>query len=235
MMGGLFCSLLWDDNPSFEEKYPPGTWVEDINPSTKMLLAGTVMDIPFSVDVSDGSDAVMDCPYTVLFDNGTLASIPLSEMADIIPKPLVDVHTTDSQDSLLPPFLCLNSKITYEHDGQYHKGYLGKQDGVYCFVFKSHVNKRKEDWGVDLPNLLIAWVNMCVEGTLVPGHVSHTFLRSVDSSMPTTFDPVASFVSAVNLHKDCPPTLLTGGMVGKLLQRKTRYQKFGQILQNYSR
>ncbi len=206
--GGLFCSLLWDDNPSFEEKYPPGTWVERIDPSTKMLLAGTVMDIPFSVNVSDGSDAIMDCPYTVLFDKRTLASISLSEMADIIPKPPVDIHTTDFQDSLLPPFLCLNSKITYEHDGQYHNRYLGKQDGVYQFVFKSHVNKRKEDWWVDLPNLLITWVDMYVEGALVPGHVSHTFLHSVDSPTPTTFDPVASFVSAVNLHKDCPPTLL---------------------------
>jgi hypothetical protein len=45
----------------------------------------------------------------------------------------------------LPPFLQLNSKITYEHDRQYHKGYLGQHDGVYCFLFKSHVNKRKED------------------------------------------------------------------------------------------
>jgi hypothetical protein len=26
--------------------------------------------------------------------------------------------------------------------------------------------------------------------------------------MPTTFDPVASVVSAVNFHKDCPPSLL---------------------------
>jgi hypothetical protein len=93
------------------------------------------MDIPFSIDVSDDSKAFMDRPYTVLFDNGTSASIPLSEMAAIIPKPPVDIHVTDSQDSLLPPFLCLNSKITYKHDGQNHKGYLGKQNGVYRFIF----------------------------------------------------------------------------------------------------
>jgi hypothetical protein len=37
--GGLFCSLDRDDNPSFEEKYPPGTRVERIDPSTNMLLA----------------------------------------------------------------------------------------------------------------------------------------------------------------------------------------------------
>ncbi len=31
------------------------------------------------------------------------------------------------------------------------------------FIFKSHINKRKEDWGVSLPNLPTTWVAMCVE------------------------------------------------------------------------
>jgi len=56
------------------------------------------------------------------------------------------------------------------------------------------VNKRKGDWGVDLPNLPVTWVDLCVEGVSVPGHISHTFLCSLKSPMPTTFDPVASFV-----------------------------------------
>ena len=62
--------------------------------------------------------------------------------------------------------------------------------------------------GVDLPNLPTTWVNLCVEGILVPGHVSHSFLRPSTSPHHSTFDPVASFVSAVNLHRECPPTLL---------------------------
>jgi len=170
-----------------------------------MLLAGTVMDIPFSTAVTNDVSTVS---YTILFDNGTSALIPLSEMAALIPAPPVDVAPFHSQDSLLPPFLRLNSKITYEHEGQYHKGYLGKRDGVFRFIFKSHVNRRKEDWGIDLPNLPITWVDMCIEGILIPGHVSHTFLRSPASPTDSTFDSVASFISAVNLHKECPPTLL---------------------------
>ena len=198
--GGLFCSLLRDDNPAVEELYPPGTRVERIDPASHMLLAGTVMDIPFP----DGGAP----SYTILFDNGTTTSIPLDDMASVIPKPPVDVDCSDSQDSLLPPFLRLNSKITYEHDGQYHKGYLSKTDGVYRFSFKSHANKRKEEWGVNLPNLPTTWVDLCVEGILIPGHVSHSFLRPSSSPTQSTFDPVASFVSAVNLHRECPPTLL---------------------------
>ncbi len=49
---------------------------------------------------------------------------------------------------------------------------------------------------------------MCVEGVLIPGHVSHTFLRSPASLQQSMFDPIASFGSGVNLHKECPPTLL---------------------------
>jgi hypothetical protein len=107
------------------------------------------MDIPFPDDLSlDTAPS-----YTILFNNGTSTSIPLSEMADIILKPPVDIATSNSQDSLLPAFLCQNSKITYKHNGTYHKGYLCLQDGLHWFVFKSHVKKRKEDWGINLPNL----------------------------------------------------------------------------------
>ena len=43
---------------------------------------------------------------------------------------------------------------------------------------------------------------------LVRGHVCHSFLHSPTSSTPTTINPVALFVSAINLHCNCPPSLL---------------------------
>jgi hypothetical protein len=173
-----------------------------------MLVSGTVMEIPFPIDVSDSLEDKMDLPYTILFDDGTTASIPLSPMASLIPPPPITPTTTDGANSLLLPFLCLNSWITFKHEGQYHKGYLSKLNGIYWFSYKSHVNKRQEDWGVPLPNFPSTWVNLCAEGILIPGHVSHSFLWSPSSSTPTTFNPVASFVSAINLHRDCPPSLL---------------------------
>jgi hypothetical protein len=72
----------------------------------------------------------------------------------------------------------------------------------------SNLTPRKEEWGVNLPNLPTTWVDLCVEGILVPGHVSHSFLHPKNSTKQSTFDPVAFFVSAVNLHQECPPTLL---------------------------
>ncbi len=206
--GGLFCSLLCNNNPHFEEYYPPGTPVERIDPVINMLVSGTVMDIPFPVNVSDSLEDKTDLPYTILFDDGKTAPIPLSEMASLIPPPPITPMTKDGANSLLPPFLHLSSLITFKHEGQYHKGYLGQLNGIYWFSYKSHVNKRQEDWGVPLPNLPSTWVDLCIEGILIPGHVSHSFFWSPSSSTPTTFNLVASFVSAVNLNWDCPPSLL---------------------------
>jgi hypothetical protein len=60
-----------------EEKYPSGTRVERLDPSTNILLAGTVMDIPLSGVISESSAEVP--LYTILFDNGMTASVPLSK------------------------------------------------------------------------------------------------------------------------------------------------------------
>jgi hypothetical protein len=119
--GGLFVSLLRDDNPHFEEKYPPGTRVERVNPTTNMLLSGIVMDIPCPIKALASSEDSTDLPYTILFNNGTSALIPLSQMAGLIPPPPVTPSTVAGTDTLLLPFLCLNSCITFEHEGQYHK------------------------------------------------------------------------------------------------------------------
>ncbi len=129
-------------------------------------------------------------------------------MAGLIPPPPITLDDSDAAASLLPPFLRLNSKITFEHEGQYHKGFLGLRDGVYYFVYKSHVNKRKDNWSIPLPNLPTTWVDLCMEGVLLPGHIFHTFLHSPVSLQQWTFDPVASVVSALNVHKECPPILL---------------------------
>ncbi len=73
--GGLFVSLLCGDKPQFKEKYLPGTQVERINPSTNMLVLGTVMNIPFPINISGSSKVSTDLPCTILFDNGNTASI----------------------------------------------------------------------------------------------------------------------------------------------------------------
>jgi hypothetical protein len=83
-------------------------------------------------------------------------------MASLIPPPPITSTTTDGANFLLLPFLHLNSQITFEHKGQYHKdkGNLGQLNGIYWFSYESHVNKQQEDWGVLLPNLPSTWVDL---------------------------------------------------------------------------
>jgi hypothetical protein len=102
--------------------------------------------------------------------------------------------------------------------------------GTYCFSFKTHVTKKSEDWGVDLPNLPFTWINLCTKGILLPGHIAHSLIPNLLlAPSSSTFDPVANLVSAVNLHQDSLPTLLqslatlhpvSADLVTELLQKK---------------
>ncbi len=118
-----------------------------------MLVLGTVMDIPFLINVSNSTGDAYDLPYTILFNNGTTASIPLLQMADLIPSPPIIPSIVDDSDALLPPFLQLNSCITYKHKDSITRDISVSKMGFNLFLFKSHVHKCKEDWGVLLPNL----------------------------------------------------------------------------------
>jgi hypothetical protein len=63
----------------------PGTCVERLDPDTKWLLVGTVMDIPLS------SDPTRSLAYHILLDNGSAMTIPLSNMTSLIPPPLISL------------------------------------------------------------------------------------------------------------------------------------------------
>jgi hypothetical protein len=130
--GGLFVLLHRGDTPSISKPYPPGTRIEEPTSSNDDIpRSGTILDIPMDPSISP--------QYLVQFDDGTTKSFPASKMTSLIPKPC---NSPSDSSHLLTPFLCLNSKITFEHEGWYHKGYLSKTpDSPYCFSYKSHINK----------------------------------------------------------------------------------------------
>ncbi len=187
--GGLFVSLHHDGSIPTSKPYPPGTWDMKTNPGTNVTLSGTMMDIPLGPTTTPH--------YLIQFDNGTTSSIPATKMQSLMPKPDIDI--LDSSH-LLPPFLHLNSKITFKHEGQYHKGFLTQSSNwVYCFSYKSHINKKHPDWSVPLPNLTSNWQELCLEGVLIPSHTTYSFVRK----------SMANFVSAANLIWEYPRSLLT--------------------------
>jgi hypothetical protein len=147
------------------------------------------MDIPFDPNFSPH--------YLILYNDGTSSSIPAVNMPDLIPKPTVNISDTNH---LLPPFLHVGSKITFEKDGQYHKGYLTRTpEGSYRFSYKSHISKKHEDWGVPLFNLITMWQDLCTDGLLLPSHSWSSFDCTASAQQ----------VSARNLLCKCPCPLLT--------------------------
>ena len=99
------------------------------------------MDIP--VDTSQPDE---EKSYLIQFDDSSTKYVPISDMPFITIKPPV-VTEDDNQDLLLPAFLQVGSKITYDCDGQFFKGYLGHKDGQYRFSYKRHPNVKQEEWG----------------------------------------------------------------------------------------
>ena len=97
------------------------------------------MDIP--IDTSQPNESKS---YLIQFDNSSTKSVPISDMPFITIQ-LPVVLDGDDQDTLFPAFLQVRNKITYNHDGQFYKGYLGRKDGVYRFLFKRHPNVKQEE------------------------------------------------------------------------------------------
>jgi hypothetical protein len=106
-----------------------------MDPATNVLLSGSVMDIPFSVNVSDAlSTNAHNCPYMILFNNGTMVSIPLSEMASLIPPPPVSPSIPSGADALLPTF--------------------------FSWIHESHLNMRANITRGSLANVMVS-TNSC--------------------------------------------------------------------------
>jgi hypothetical protein len=187
--GSLFVSLHRGDTPSISEPYPPGTQIKGPSSSNDNITwSGTVMDISL--------DPTTSLHYLIQFDNSTTKLIPASKMPSLIPK---SHNTTFHSSHLLPPFLHLNSKITFKHEGRFHKGYLTKSpEGTFCFSYKSHIIKKHPDWSVPLPNLPSTWHDLCTDIILLPAHSVTSFI----------WDKSANIVSAVRLLWECPRFLL---------------------------
>ena len=102
------------------------------------------------------------------FDDFTNISVTITDMLTFIQKPPVPLSTATKNNHLLPDFLQMKKKITYEHGGQYQQGYVGQRDDICRFVYKCHANCKEEEWGVPLPDLTHNWSSICVEGVLLP-------------------------------------------------------------------
>ena len=143
--------------------------------------------------------------YVIHLDNGTTIELSYEDLvtrdSPSDPANAPSVPTFDG----LPAFLQQDSKITLDHNGAFHRGYLHYSDqGGFAFVHRKTARSKRIEWSVPLPDLRQNWPTLVGDDTLIPGHGQISSFLKPNSSNNA---PSAKFVSAKNLLSPCPPSL----------------------------
>jgi hypothetical protein len=213
--GGLTCGLLQHKTDPVPEPFPPGTRIS-ITQDGK-VLKGTISNVPLpffstatptSLDDTNSTDGQSMTTYVVQLNNGTTIECDFSTLApqtaNLHSDQLTSPASADPFDSM-PYILKCNSKITIDHQGAFHKGYLDHTfEGGFVFAYKRAPNAKKPLWTVPLPDFSRQWYSMVAENVIIPGHSTvSSFLRPNSSHNA----PSLNHVSAKNLSNPCPPSL----------------------------
>ena len=202
--GGLIAGLYRDGHSNVPEPYPPGMpfriILEDGSDTTAI-----VSSIPFR----DASGDVVSDKYHLQCSDGSLLPKTLLELDELAASPANQAAVQRSKPDLpevasLPVWLQHGSKVTFDKDGEFHKGFIiMSPNGVPRFSCRRQMSSREESWGVNLPNLLTEWPMLTQDNTLIPSWSYSTFLRPASTHMHIN----VSHVSACHLKESCPASL----------------------------
>ena len=205
--GGLTCGLLRNRTDPTTEPYPPGMRVLILTTPDATPVKGTIQNVPLP---SNESTLDSTTTYTVLLDDGTTQDVQFHQLQDPSEKPTslpTDPTTyTNTRISGLPHDLQPNCKVTMDHNGAFHKGYLVHDAATgFSFEYRRHPRASKPEWTVPLPNFLLNWPTLMADDVLFPGHSTvSSFLRPTSNASEHAS---ANFVSATNLQRPCPASL----------------------------
>ena len=126
-----------------------------------------------------GSDA--NDTYTICLNTGVAKdfSFPLLHGA-LHPKMTTDAAANSSSTSAtLLPYFYDRAKVTIDHNGQYHKGFIIHQSNqLYQFSVRCCGHYSQELLGVDLSNLAVNCPALMEDALLLPSHSTiSSFLR----------------------------------------------------------
>jgi hypothetical protein len=210
--GGFVCGPLRNRTDPVTEPFPPGTRVFVTNNDTK--LKGTIQNVPLPFShigtttfvTSSDPDSDTKTTYTVLLDDGTTTEVPFEALVDPIDRSIPQGTSLANVYDGLPAFFSEGSKVTIDHNGTFHKGFLHySPEGGFHVQIKRNLRSTKIDFAVPLPDFRQHWSSLVGDNILLPGHTTvSSFLRPNSSNN----QPSANFVSAKNLLQPCPPSLL---------------------------
>jgi len=207
--GGLTSGLLRNRTDPVPEPFPPGTRVTIGAGDSSQR--GTVQNIP-QLQPTTVSTASDDCTsnatpgYVILLDDGTTTEVSFEDLTATAASSHTADETASDPFEDLPHFLQRHSKLTMDHHGAFHKGYLQHSvQGGFVFEVRRNLRSTKVDFTIPLPNFVRQWTTLVGDDTIIPGHSQvSSFLRPKSSNNA----PSANFVSAKNLLSPCPVSLL---------------------------
>jgi hypothetical protein len=155
---------------------------------------------------SSDPDSDSKTTYTVLLDDGTTTEVPFEALIDPVERSIpAGTDLANAYDGL-PAFFSEGSKVTIDHNGSFHKGFMHySPEGGFQVQIKRNLRSTKVDFAVPLPDFRQQWSSLVGDNIVIPGHSTvSSFLRPNSSNN----QPSANFVSAKNLLNPCPPSLL---------------------------
>eukprot|EP00984_Skeletonema_dohrnii_P029430 scaffold20035_cov83-Skeletonema_dohrnii-CCMP3373.AAC.3 len=94
--------------------------------------------------------------YVIHLDDGTYAELTYEDLVSHESPPEVAATSVENIFDGLPAFLRQDSKITLDHNGAFHRGYLHystQGQGGFAFVHRKTVRSKRIEWSVPLPDL----------------------------------------------------------------------------------
>ena len=143
---------------------------------------GTINNIPITVspilkfaaspstEHSDKDSILLDTqeslPCVILLYSGTTVD---KSYDDLIQASLDDTPPSNSPRNSaalegIPHFLCHDSKVTMDHKGGFHMGYINSSpESGFQFIFISNTRSRKVDFSIPLPYFKQHWTTLLVD------------------------------------------------------------------------
>eukprot|EP00956_Cyclotella_meneghiniana_P005594 scaffold7180_cov50-Cyclotella_meneghiniana.AAC.3 len=212
---GLVCGLQSNNTDPRTEPFPPGTRVNVLVDG--VTERGTIQHVPMPISPllepnaeigpQGGENSEISTTYTVLLDTNKTVELTFADLLSpsTDTPPVNPAAPTTVWQGIPSRYLHQDAKITYEHDGTYHKGYLSYSEQTgFEFLVRRNSRSKKVDFRVPLPDFSQNGTTLLAEEKMLFGHTTvSSFLRR-DSYNNA---PSANHVSAKNLINPCPPSL----------------------------
>ena len=209
--GALHADLYRHSHKNTPEQYPSGMILKlsrkDDDP------ADYTTAIVSSIPIRNSAGNAVPNQYILQHHNGSTFTKKLSKRDKVADSPInktrsVPTPSLPLSDSL-PIWLQHGCKITYNHDGEYHKGFIMiSDDGATHFSCQRQKSSRTELWGMALLNLVTEWPSLTCDNIIQSTWDVLLFLRPSTAARISALFISVSHVSAHNLKAPYPLSLL---------------------------